>query len=64
MRHKPDELTERMAELEKQFRQSAAETTRRLDALENAVGYLAEDASEEQRRKLGRLGFVRPEKVT
>jgi hypothetical protein len=64
MRHKPDELAERMAELEKQFRQSAAETTRRLDALENAVGYLAEDASEEQRRKLGRLGFVRPEKVT
>jgi hypothetical protein len=60
MRHKADELTERMAELEKQFRQHAAETARRLDALENAVGYLAENASEEQRRKLGRLGFVRP----
>jgi hypothetical protein len=62
MRHKADELAERMAELEKQFRQHAAETARRLDALENSVGYLAEEASEEQRRKLGRLGFVRPEK--
>jgi hypothetical protein len=64
MRHKADELAERLAEAEKQFRLHAAETTRRLDALENAVGYLAEDATEEQRRKLGRLGFVRPEKVS
>jgi hypothetical protein len=62
MRHKADELAERIAELEKQFRQHAAETMRRLDALENSVRYLAEDASEEQRRKLGRLGFVNPEK--
>ena len=62
MRHKADDLSERVAELEKQFRQYAAETTRRLEALENSVRYLAEDASEEQRRKLGRLGFVRPEK--
>jgi hypothetical protein len=63
MRHKTDELAEHIAELEKRFRQYAAETSRRLEALENAVGYLAEDASEEQRRRLGRLGFLRPEKA-
>jgi hypothetical protein len=62
MRHKPDELAERVAELEKQFRQHDAETARRLVALENSVAFLAEEASEEQRRKLGRLGFVRPGK--
>jgi hypothetical protein len=61
MRHKTDELAEHVAELEKRFRKYAAETTRRLNAVENALGYLTEEASEERRRKLGRLGFVRPE---
>jgi hypothetical protein len=62
MRHKADELAERVTELEKQIRNFENGATRRLDAVENAIRYLAEEANEETRRKLGRLGFVLPGK--
>jgi hypothetical protein len=62
MRHKADELAERVTELENQIRKSGAAVTRRLDDLENAIRYLAVDASDETRRKLGRLGLLLPGK--
>jgi uncharacterized protein with PhoU and TrkA domain len=62
MRNKPDELEERLTELEKQIRKHGAEATRRLDDVENAIRHLAEDASEETRRKIGRLGLLLPGK--
>jgi hypothetical protein len=62
MQHSAEELAERVTELEHQVRKHDAATTRRLDDLENAIRYLAEDASEETRRKLGRLGLLFPGK--
>jgi len=63
MRHNTDELEERVAELEEWIRIHGASTTRRLDDLENAIRHLAKDASEETRRKLGRLGLLLPGKA-
>ncbi len=63
MGHKGDELTARVTDLE-QIRKHEATTTRRLDDVENAIRHLAEYASEETRRKLGRLGLLLPGKAS
>jgi hypothetical protein len=60
MSHKADDLAARVTELEEQIREESAAATRRLVGLENAIRYLAEDANEETRRKLGRLGLLLP----
>ena len=64
MRNIADKLAERVTELEQQARKHEASTTWRLDDLENVIRYLAEDASEEARRKLGRLGLLLPARAS
>jgi uncharacterized protein with PhoU and TrkA domain len=59
MQNKVDDLAERVTELENQIRKHGVTVTRRLDDVENAIRHLAEDAGEETRRKLGRLGLLR-----